>query len=173
MALDTGSSWSWIPEAESGESAGFHTSKSSSATLGDEKSLTFADGDTVSGHILKEHISIGGLEVSDATMVLAQNTTAPSGEGLLGLVDDNTKEPAAWLRGFFRKKNKDNTGRSIMTSLWDAHQEVPQTYRLELGLPSPQLLVGVPSSDSSLSGPSDITFLGPTLTRLVPTGMFP
>lgn len=26
------------------------------------RSLTFADGDTVSGHILKEHISIGGLE---------------------------------------------------------------------------------------------------------------
>ena len=31
------------------------------------RSLTFADGDTINGHILKDHASLGGLEATEGT----------------------------------------------------------------------------------------------------------
>lgn len=167
-ALDTASSWSWIPEAK-GNSSGFHTSQSSSSSMGAEKSLTFADGDTIHGHILEDHVSVGSLEVPSASIVLAQNLSSnhSSGEGLLGLVTENQKAAAeTWFFKFFRKKDEDvNAKSSILTALWNANPQVPKTYRLDLGRPSPQLWLGVPSSESSRSESSQTTFL-PTLTRL-------
>jgi len=161
VALDTASSWSWIPEA-GGNSSGFQTSKSSSASLGEVKSLTFADGDTINGHILKDHASLGGLEVNGATFVLGQNLSSKhlSGEGLFGLVTENQKASAAW---FFRRKEEDKAESSVLTAIWDANPQVPRTYRFELGHASPQLWLGVPSMESSRD---EVTFLGPTLTRL-------
>eukprot|EP00439_Symbiodinium_sp_Y106_P053938 s221_g7.t1 len=58
--------------------------------------------------------------------------------------------------------------RSFLASLWDKHPEVPRTFRLELGLDRPRLLVGVEGSESSLSGPSKTTLLGSTLTQQMP-----
>ena len=32
------------------------------------RSLTFADGDTINGHILKDHASLGGLEATEGNL---------------------------------------------------------------------------------------------------------
>eukprot|EP00434_Breviolum_minutum_P012464 symbB.v1.2.010980.t1/scaffold725.1/size168906/6 len=101
-------------------------------------------------------------QVNGATFVLGQNLSSKhlSGEGLFGLVTENQKASAAW---FFRRKEEDKAESSVLTAIWDANPQVPRTYRFELGHASPQLWLGVPSMESSRD---EVTFLGPTLTRL-------
>ena len=121
----------------------------------------------------------------------SETSSFSAGEGLLGLISSNQKAPTTWLRG----STKEDSGSSVIDALWDTNPNLPRTYRLDVsprrgaetarnrplfhGFPfmlhafcglnvaaaSPRLLLGVPGSDAH--EPSEVTFLGPTLTRLV------
>ncbi|OLP79915.1 hypothetical protein AK812_SmicGene39742 [Symbiodinium microadriaticum] len=105
------------------------------------------------------------MQVSAVQMILAQNfsTNQTTGDGLLGLMA-GTGQARGWFETDWSKAFEG----SFLASLWNEHPEVPRTFRLELGLDRPRLLVGVEGSESSLSGPSKTTLLGSTLTRLMP-----
>jgi len=139
-SIDTGSSGLWIADAECAQKtdgSGYRREGSSTAMDdGGETSITYADGLTVEGYLLRETITIGGCPVDGAPLLVARNVSGAAEallpadrrtQGILGLsVSDTSKKGP----------------KSFFGHLFEARSDISKSYRLELGGTRPRLIFG-------------------------------
>ena len=103
MDFDTGSSDLFLPGKDCGDTCSGHTaydtSKSSSAKdLGQQFSLKYGDGSTVSGEVFSDTVSIGGLTASNQSVGAAKQYSDGFGsahfppDGLMGMAFEQISE---------------------------------------------------------------------------------
>jgi len=181
-SIDTGSPWLWVLNSPDGKLPGFRPKDSSgeSTERGTIDSFTYADGVKISGTHISEKVRLGGVVLESGPMLLATNATLNgkptdriAGKSVasigLNLRSDPPPRQQFRSRSFFLPdrfddhKDSATTLKSFFKSFWAEHLEVPQTFFLSLGGPTPRMVIGADLEN----GPdaSGLTFLADVFTR--------
>lgn len=165
---------------------GFDLKDSTSAKVGEHTSFSYLDGLHVQGAILADTVRLGKssseIRVTAAPLLVAQNMSdysvseKPAGQisGKLGLECHSTEEipsEGAGFWGFLAGSTPLGQGpaaaaglQSFFVDFWKEHPEVPKTFLLSFGAPTPHMAIGEDFREGSRVR-GGVRFLAQTFTR--------